>query len=87
MPGMCSGHEKLSYMKYQIVMNLSLLCDRHWVEAVSPVFAVICQYLSSTVRDLAPFTFSPWRREILGIRHLHEGNNLWKQLLSVRRLG
>ena len=65
MPGMWSGHETLSRMKYQMVMILILPCNGQWLEGISPSFAVICQYLSSTVRDLVPFTFSPRRREIL----------------------
>ena len=65
MPGTWSGHERLSRMKYQLVMILILPCNRPWVEGISPSFAVICQYLSSTVRDLAPFTFSPLKDEDL----------------------
>jgi len=56
------------------------------VGVISPAFALICQYLSSTVRDLTHSTFSPRRREIRGLPHLHERNNLWKQLLRWRRL-
>ena len=76
MPGTWSGYERLSHMKYQIVMIFILLCNRPWLEDISPAFALICQYLSSTVRDLAPSIFSPRRREIRGLPHLHERNNL-----------
>ena len=77
MPDKWSGHERLSHTKYHIVMIDSLLCNRHWLDGRSPSFALICQYLSSTVRDLAPFTFSPRRMEIRGgLPHLHERNNL-----------
>ena len=31
MPGMWSGHEKLSRTQYQIVTILSLLCNRPWL--------------------------------------------------------
>jgi len=73
-------------MKYQIVVNTGLLCIRPWLGVISPAFALICQYLSSTVQDLAPSIFSPRRREILGLHHLQEKNNLWKQLFRWRRL-
>jgi hypothetical protein len=66
MPSAWSSHERLSLMKYQMVMILILLCNRLWLGDISPAFALICQYLSSTVRDLAPFTFSPRRMEIRG---------------------
>lgn len=86
MPDTWPGHERLSHMKYHIVMILSLLCNRPWLESISPAFALICQYLSSTVRDLALSIFSPRRWEILGLHHLQEKNNLWKQLFRWRRL-
>jgi hypothetical protein len=54
MPGAWSGYEKLSPMKYQIVMNIFLLLHSDYSEDSFPAFALICQYLSSTVRDLAP---------------------------------
>jgi hypothetical protein len=76
MPGTWPSYEKLSRMKYQIVMNLVLLCNRPWLGVISPASALICQYLSSTVRDLSPSIFSPRRREIRGLHHLHEWNNL-----------
>jgi len=66
MPGTWSGYERLSHTKYHIVMILSFLCNRLWLGDISPAFALICQYLSSTVRDLAPFTFAPRRMEIRG---------------------
>ena len=75
MPDTWSGHERLSHTKYHIVMIVSLLCDRPWLGGRSPSFAVICQYLSSTVRDLASSTFSLRRREIRGLAHLRERNN------------
>jgi hypothetical protein len=86
MPGTWPSYEKLSRMKYHMVMILSLLCKRPWLEGISPAFALICQYLSSTVRDLTLSIFSPRRREILGLHHLQEKNNLWKQLFRWRRL-
>ncbi len=52
MPGTWPGQEKLSCMKYQIVVNAGLLCNRLCSGVVSHAFALICQYLSSTVRDL-----------------------------------
>jgi hypothetical protein len=64
MPGTWSGDERLSPMKYQMVMIISLLCNRLWLGGRSPAFALICQYLASTVRDLAHSTFSPRRRKI-----------------------
>ena len=64
MPGMSSGYEKLSRMRYQIVMTISLLGNRPCLGVVSPAFALICQYLSSAVRDLAPSTLYPHRRKI-----------------------
>jgi hypothetical protein len=76
MPGTLPSHEKLSCTIYQIVMNLVLLCNRPWLVVISPAFALICQYLSSTVRDLTHSTCSPRRREIRGLHHLHERNNL-----------
>jgi len=80
MPGTWPSEVKLSRMKYHIVMILSLLCNRPWLESISPAFALVCQYLSSTVRGrLSPTFSSPRRREILGLLHLHEkiicGNN------------
>ncbi len=80
MPGTWPGQEKLSCMKYQIVMNTGLLYNRPWLGGISPAFALIGQYLSSTVQDLAPSSFSPRSSEIRGLRHVHERNNLWKQL-------
>jgi len=80
MPGTWPGYEKLSRMKYQIVMTLSLLCNRPWLGGISHAFALIGQYLSSTVQDLAPSSFSPQSSEIRGLRHRHKRNNLWKQL-------
>jgi hypothetical protein len=76
MPDTWPSYEKLSCIKYHIVMNLVLLCNRPWLGIISPAFALICQYLSSTVRDLAPSIFSLRRREIRGLPHLHERNNL-----------
>jgi hypothetical protein len=80
MPGTWPGQEKLSRMKYQIVMNTGLLCNRPWLGGISHAFALICQYLSSTVQDLASSSFSPRSSEMRGLHHLLERNNLWKQL-------
>ena len=66
MPGTWLGIERVSQMKYQIVMNLVLLCNGPWLGVIPPAFALICQYLSSTVRDLTPSISSPRRREIRG---------------------
>ena len=76
MPGMWSGDERLIPIKYQTVMILILPCNGQWVEGISPAFALICQYLSSTVRDLARSNLSLRRREIRGLSHLHDGKNL-----------
>ena len=86
MPGTWPSYEKLSHTKYQIVMNISLPCNRPSLGVSSPAFALICHYLSSTVLDLTLSIFSPRRREILGLHHLQEKNNLWKQLFRWRRL-
>lgn len=89
MPGTSSGGERLSHVKYQIVMIIILPCNRQCLGTISPAFALICQYLSSTVQDLAHSTFSPRRsteeEDLEGFLHLHERNNLRKQLFSVRR--
>jgi len=69
MPGAWSGHERLRYTKYQIVMIISLLCNNQWLGGRSTAFALICQYLSSTVRALAPSIFSPRRDKIPNIRY------------------
>lgn len=71
MPGTWPSHEKPSHTKYQIVMILSLLCKRPWLEGISPAFALICQYLSSTVRDLRlPFS-------------LHGGGRSWGCIICM----
>jgi len=67
-------------------MILNLLYNKSWVEVISPAFALICQYLSSTVRDLASSFSLHGERISRGQHHLHEVNNPWKQLLGVRRL-
>jgi len=87
MPDAWPSQVKLSRMKYQIVMNLGLLCNRPWLGVISPAIALVCQYLSSTVRGrLSPTFSSPRRREILGLPPLRKKNNLWKQLFRERRL-
>ncbi len=81
MPGIWPDIERLTHMKYQIVMTLILLANRPCSDGVPPSFAVICQYSSFTVQDLALSIVSPRSREILGLRHLYEKSNLWKQVL------
>ena len=76
MPGAWSGHERLRYTKYQIVMIISLLCNNQWLGGRSTAFALICQYLSSTVRDLVPSIFLSTEGGMRGLPHLHERNNL-----------
>src|SRR5262245_14853328 len=66
MPDMLQSDEKMSPMKNQIVMTPGFLCDKSWLGGSSHVFAQICQYLSSTVRDLAPSIRSPQMRKVLG---------------------
>jgi hypothetical protein len=57
MPDTWSGHKRTSGMKYQIVIIVSLLRNRPWLRDVSPSFAAICQYLSSTVREAGAVHF------------------------------
>ena len=64
MPGMRLGYEKCGHDKYQTVMILGLSCNRSAWGGVSPAFALICQYLSSTVRSLA-LTAASWMSEMV----------------------
>ena len=64
MPGTWPGHERLSRMKYQLVMILILPCNGQWVEGISPSFAVVCQYLSHCTGPGA-FHFLPTKDEDL----------------------
>jgi len=75
MPDMLQGDEKMSPMKNQIVMTHGFLWLQAMVEGSSHVFAQICQYLSSTVRDLGTI-LSPQMRKVLGPFYLHEKNKL-----------
>ena len=77
MPGTWQGRERLvsheisnSYQSYPAVQQTMV------GRSSRPFLVAICQYLSSTVRDLARSVFSPRRKEIRRLRHLHERNNL-----------
>ena len=75
-------------MKYHIVRILGLLGNRSWSRDVAPAFALICQYLSSTVQVLLASTCSQQRRSVRGEHHLQEINVQQKQqfrVSSVRR--
>jgi hypothetical protein len=76
MPGTLQGRERLFNMQYQMVTFFILLRNgqRSWI--ISPSLVVICQYLSSTVRDLVPSIFSQKKGEgQIGSPH-HERNNM-----------
>jgi hypothetical protein len=57
MPSTLQGRERLHCVKYQMVAIIVLSRNGHWFRIVSPSLVAICQYLSSTVRDLAPPIF------------------------------
>ena len=87
MPGTLQGRERLFNMQYQVVTFFILLRDgqRSWI--ISPSLVVICQYLSSTVRDLVPSLFSQRRGKARSVRPLTreiicESNDLVKEDLN-----
>ena len=61
MPGRWLVHERPIITQYQIVMAHNQDGDRPLRGYIVPAFAPICQYLSSTVRDMDPLAFSPFR--------------------------
>ena len=60
-------------------MIVRLLCNRHGPGVLPPAFALICQYLSSAIRDLAPFIFflHGGRKYV---NHQQGGSTMLKQL-------
>jgi hypothetical protein len=73
-------------MKFQMVMIIFLLCNSPWLEDTNPSFARICQYLSSTVPDLARSIFNYEKRDVWKLCSLRDGSNLSKHALSVKEL-
>jgi hypothetical protein len=78
MPGIWQGRERPHSTKYQMLVMIMLLGNQYWVRIVSPSLVAICQYLSSTVRDLGPFIFPMEGKGQTGSANL-ERNNMWKQ--------
>ena len=83
MPSTWPSHERLGRTQYRIVMSLMPAILTTMLGLTFHGFALICQYLSSTVQVLVPSIFSPQRRSVRGEHHLPERNGTQRQQFSV----
>ena len=86
MPGTRASHERLGRPQYCIVMSLRPAILTAMPDLTFHGFALICQYLSSTVQVLLASTCSPQRRSVRGEHHLPEINGQQKQQFVVSRV-